>query len=34
VLRVPRGKLLHGRVERCGHLPSWHLLWVFGERMH
>ena len=31
---MPRGQLLHGRVERFGHVPSWHLLWVFGKRMH
>ena len=30
---MPRGQLLHGRVERCGHLPSWHLLWGLGKRM-
>ncbi len=31
---MPRGQLLHGRIERCGHLPRWHLLWFLGKRMH
>jgi hypothetical protein len=31
---MPRGKLLHGRVERCGHLSSWHLFWGLGKHMH
>jgi hypothetical protein len=30
---MPRGQLLHGWVERCGHLPRWHLLWGLGKRL-
>ena len=30
---MPRGQPLHGWVECCGHLPSWHVLWVCSERM-